>query len=62
MRREIFELTELSIEYDVYPAALNYGVAIRRTGPHADELNRLFAEVWQTCYPGLPMEESRLER
>jgi hypothetical protein len=62
LRRAILRSDELWSGYDVYPAAFDFGVALRRAGPRADAVRALFAEVWQKAYPGQSLDAHRLAR
>jgi len=62
MRREILAAEEFQSDYDFYPAALRFGVAIRKHGEHSARLNELFAAAFKNCYPNAVMEKNLLAR
>ncbi|MDP6386993.1 MAG: hypothetical protein QGI93_12440 [Planctomycetota bacterium] len=49
-------------EYDFYPEVFRFGVALRRTGPHAEELRKSFGEAWNKRYKARDMQSYRARR
>jgi hypothetical protein len=49
-------------EYDYYPSALNFGVALRRSSDRFGDISRIFAEEWALVYPGFSMSSYRATR
>lgn len=47
-------------EYDYYPGAFDYGVAIRRDARDSARIYETIASAWETAYPGLVMETYKL--
>ena len=62
MIRDILDRDELWRDYDFYPDALTYGVALRRDGAAAGALRRLFVARFAADYPGLPLDAYRARR
>lgn len=62
IRNELMASRELWEDYAVYPAALNFGVAVRTGGPRSEHIQRSFASAWKILYPYQPMEQSRDQR
>jgi hypothetical protein len=62
MIRDILDDDELWRDYDLYPDALTFGVAIRRDGAAAAALRRLFVARCAADYPGLRLDEHRAVR
>jgi hypothetical protein len=62
MIREILDSDRLWADYDFYPDAFTYGVALRREGPRAAVLARLFRARWEASYPGRPLDGYRAQR
>ncbi|SDF45894.1 hypothetical protein [Terriglobus roseus] len=44
-------------EYDFYPGAYIYGIAIRKDGPYHDVLSQQLAAAWPGLYPGTKPEQ-----
>jgi hypothetical protein len=59
MLRLIVTSDELRADYDLYPDAFYYGLALRRHGAHAARLDALLAGAWQAAYPGFPIADYR---
>lgn len=59
MIHDILATSRFWIDYDFYPDAFTYGVALRRDGPHAVELADTFRALWQARYPGFALDEYR---
>ncbi len=59
MIRDILDSAQLWSDYDFFPDAFTYGVALRRDGPRAPELAALFRARWQVSYPGLSLDAYR---
>jgi hypothetical protein len=57
MIRDILDRSRFWIDYDFYPDAFTYGVALRRDGPHAFELADSFRALWKARYPGFALDE-----
>ena len=51
MIRDILDSSRFWIDYDFYPDAFTYGVALRRDGPRALELATRFRALWKALYP-----------
>jgi hypothetical protein len=62
MLRDILDSAELWSDYDFYPDAFTYGVALRREGPASDRLRSLFAERWNAAYATRPLERHKARR
>ena len=62
MIRDLLDADELWRDYDFYPDALTFGVAVRRDGAAAAALRRLFAARFAADYPGLRLDEYRAVR
>ncbi|HEX9104441.1 MAG TPA: hypothetical protein VF997_19655 [Polyangia bacterium] len=62
MIRDILDDDELWRDYDFYPDALTFGVAVRRDGANAAALRRLFAARFGADYPGLRLDDYRAVR
>lgn len=62
MRREMMSADEFWSNYDFYPAAFRFGVAIRKAGERSPELHRHFARAWKEYYPDAPMAKHYLAR
>jgi hypothetical protein len=56
MIRDILDSARFWVDYDFYPDAFTYGVALRRDGPRAFELAGLFRARWQARYPGFALD------
>ncbi len=57
MIRDILDSSRFWIDYDFYPDAFTYGVALRRDGPRALELANGFRALWKGRYPGFALDE-----
>lgn len=57
MIRDILDSSRFWIDYDFYPDAFTYGVALRRDGPHALELADAFRALWKASYPGFAVDQ-----
>lgn len=62
MIRDILDDDELWRDYDFYPDALTFGVAVRRDGAAAAALRRLFVARFTADYPGLRLDDYRAVR
>jgi hypothetical protein len=62
MIRALLDDDDFWRDYDFWPDALQFGVAIRRDGPASALLHRLFAERFAVDYPGAQLEEHRARR
>jgi hypothetical protein len=62
MIRDILDSDDFWRDYDFYPDALTFGVAIRRDRAAAAELRRLFLARFATDYPGLRADDYRATR
>jgi len=62
MIRDILDRDELWRDYDFYPDALTFGVAIRRDGEAAAALRRLFVTRFAADYPGCSLDDYRASR
>lgn len=62
MLRDMLDSEEFWAHYDFYPDAFFHGLALRRDGPHHDQLAALVAAQWQASYPGCAMAEYRAVR
>jgi len=62
MIRDILDDDELWRDYDFYPDALTFGVALRRDGDAAAALRRLFVARFSADYPGLRLDDYRAVR
>jgi hypothetical protein len=59
MIRDILDDDELWRDYDFYPDAFTFGVAVRRDGAAAALLRRLFVARFAADYPGLHLDDYR---
>ncbi len=57
MIRDILDSSRFWVDYDFYPDAFTYGVALRRDGPRALELADGFRALWKGRYPGFALDE-----
>ena len=57
MIRDILDSSRFWLEYDFYPDAFTYGVALRRAGPHAVEVATRFRALWSARYPGFALDQ-----
>jgi hypothetical protein len=57
--RELMTDPRLWRDYDVWPDALLYGVAIRRDSPRRERILAGYRELWSGLYPGLDLEAWR---
>jgi hypothetical protein len=62
MRREILAAAEFQNEYDYYPAAFLFGIAIRKDGEHAQVINEAFAKSMKKHYPYADLAKNLLTR
>ena len=62
MLRALLDSDRLWADYDFYPDAFSYGVALRRDGPRAAALALLFRARWEASYPGRPLDDYRARR
>ena len=44
-------------QYDVIAGAFDYGIAVRKSSPHHDEIMELVAQAWPELYPGTSMND-----
>ena len=49
----------LRAEYDYYPSAFDFGLAVWRGAEKYEIMNEAIAKVWHEVYPGFDMEEAR---
>jgi hypothetical protein len=49
-------------EYDYYPGAFDYGIAIRRDAGDSARIYETIASAWETAYPGLALESYKLHQ
>ncbi len=42
-------------QYDFYPGAANFGLAVRTTGRFHDQVEQTMKQFWSEMYPALPM-------
>jgi hypothetical protein len=59
MLSDITAAPELWRDYDVYPDAFFYGIAIRRGESGCERVHEALAEQWQKTYSGYPMDRFR---
>jgi len=59
MIRDILDSARFWVDYDFYPDAFTYGVAVRRDGPRALELATRFRALWKARYPGFALDDYR---
>jgi hypothetical protein len=59
MIRDILDSSRFWVDYDFYPDAFTYGVALRRDGPRASELATRFRARWTALYPGFALDDYR---
>ena len=59
IRRALLESETFRRDYDLYPAALLFGLAIRKQGPRAPAMRAAVSEVWTRVYPREPMAKHR---
>jgi hypothetical protein len=57
MYGRLYAAPELLAQYTVLDGALNYGLAIRKDGPHREQIEASLAEIWSKSYPGYRMED-----
>ena len=57
MIRDILDSSRFWVEYDFYPDAFTYGVALRRDGPRALELATRFRALWNARYPAFALDD-----
>jgi hypothetical protein len=62
MIRDILDSDELWRDYDFYPDAFTFGVALRRDGEAAATLRRLLAARFAADYPGVRLDDYRAAR
>ena len=62
MIRDILDDDDFWRDYDFYPDALTFGVALRRGGPRALALRRLFTARFAADHPGLSVDDYRAWR
>ena len=62
MRSEIMSADEFWEEYDFYPAAFLFGVAIRKSGERSEAIAGIFLENWNRFYPNTRMAKNLLTR
>lgn len=46
-------------QYDVYPNAANYGIALRKDSHFRPQIDQVFARYWAETYPGYAMADYR---
>jgi len=59
MLHDLWDAPALWADYDVYPDAFTFGLALRRWGPHRAPLLALFRERFAAAYPGLRLDDHR---
>jgi hypothetical protein len=57
MIRDILDSSRFWVDYDFYPDAFTYGVALRHYGPGAYELATRFRALWKKRYPGFGLDD-----
>ena len=62
MIRDILDSDRFWSEFEFYPDAFSYGVALRREGPRYSTLAALLRRRWQASYPGFVLEDYRARR
>jgi hypothetical protein len=62
MIRDLLDSDELWRDYDLYPDAFVFGVALRREGPRRAQVRAAFARRWQAVYPDSRPEDHRGRR
>jgi hypothetical protein len=62
MIRDILDSDEFWRDFDFYPDALTFGVAVRRDGDAAAALRRLFVARFAADHPGLRLDDYRATR
>jgi hypothetical protein len=62
MIRDILDADAFWRDYDFYPDALTFGVAVRKTGATAAALRQLFAAQFAADYPGVSLAAHRARR
>jgi hypothetical protein len=62
MVRDLLDSDELWAEYDVFPDAFCFGVALRRDSPRFAVLWPAFQRRWAAAYPGVAIEGHRARR
>src|SRR5262249_2494776 len=60
--RDILDSNDLCRDYDSYPDALPFGVALRRDGAAAAALRRLFVARFTADHPALHLDDYRAQR
>ncbi len=55
MNKQLFENEDFITNYDFYPSAFWYGLAIRKDSPHLEKIRPLIQKTWQRLYPNHPM-------
>jgi hypothetical protein len=62
MIRDILDSDDFWRDFDFYPDALTFGVAVRRDGDAAAALRRLFAARFAADHPALRLDDYRATR
>lgn len=60
--RDLISDQRLWAEYDVWPDAFLFGFALRRDGPHREQLYAGFQEIWRRMYPNQDIAAWRVTR
>ncbi|MCD6161276.1 MAG: hypothetical protein J7K40_02560 [candidate division Zixibacteria bacterium] len=55
--QEILKSEHLWRDYDYYPTAFDYGIAIRKSSKHFDRLMDIISESWQANYGSIQMKD-----
>ncbi len=61
LRRALLRDPGFREQYEYFPAALQFGLAVRKTGPRAEAVGKVVREVWGRFYPGQSMRDHRLD-
>jgi hypothetical protein len=62
IRQALFAHEGFRRDYDVFPGALQFGLAVRRNGPRAEGMRAAVSEVWQRVYPKHPIGPDHRKR
>ena len=62
MLRALLESERFWAEYEVYSDMLNFGMAVRKSSPHAGVIHTLIHETWARVYPSLDIRSYRATR
>ena len=62
MLRSLLESERFWAEYEVYSDMLNFGMAVRKSSPHAGVIHTLIHRTWARVYPALDARSYRATR